>query len=198
MKIGIDCDEVIFPLLPNHCIFLNKKYGINLDWNKFTTYNFWEQYNGTKDQAVKDFEDFTATEEFMRTLPIEGSPEGVRELRKLGELYLITSRSDNLADKTREWLDKHFEGLFSKLVFGNTFSYGDSQKTPKRQLCRENNIKMLLEDHYDYALDVAQDIPVILFNRPWNAKYAQENRENITRVKNWEQAVKVAKFIYPL
>jgi len=197
MKIGIDCDEVIFPLLPNHCKFLNAKYGLNLDWTKFTTYNFWEQYGGTRDQAVQDFKDFTFTEEFMRTLPIEGSLEGVRELKKLGELYLITSRTDNLADKTQKWLDMHFEGLFSKLVFGNTFSSGEYKKTSKRQLCRENNIRLLLEDHYDTALDVSQAIPVILFDKPWNHKYAKESKENITRVKNWEQAVKVAKFIYP-
>jgi uncharacterized HAD superfamily protein len=196
MAIGIDCDEVIFPLLPNHCIFLNKKHGINLDWNNFTTYNFWEHYNGTREQAVQDFVEFTSTDEFMRTMPIPGSQEGVGELRKLDELYLITSRTDKLRDKTQEWLDTHFPNLFSRLVFGNAFSNGEHKKTSKRQLCHENGVGLLLEDHYDYALDVSQDIPVLLFDRPWNRKYSSENPRNIIRVKSWNQSVAAAEYLY--
>ena len=196
MRIGVDCDEVIFPLLSHHCIFLNKKYGLNLDWRNFSSYNFWEHYGRTRDEAVKDFEEFTSTEEFIKVQPIEGSQQGIRGLAKMGELYLITSRTDKIGEKTQEWLDRHFQGLFSKLVFGNTFSNGEYKKTAKREFCRDNGIKMLLEDHYEYALEVARNIPVILFEKPWNNKYAKENKENITRVKNWEQAVKVARFIY--
>ena len=168
MVIGVDCDEVIFPLIPHHCIFLNKKYNLNLDWKKFTSYNFWEHYGRTRGQAIDDFKDFTNTDEFMKVMPIEGAVEGIRELKKLDDLYIITSRTDELNDKTHKWLEEHFNGIFSGVVFGNIFSTSGRKKIQKRQLCNENNISLLLEDHYDYALDVSRDVPVILFDKPWN------------------------------
>ncbi|MEK6886165.1 MAG: hypothetical protein AABX17_04325 [Nanoarchaeota archaeon] len=195
MVIGVDCDEVIFPLLPSHCAFLNDKYALNLDWRKFTSYNFWEHYGKTRGQAVQDFIEFTSTDEFMKVMPIEGSQEGIRELKKLDKLYIITSRTDNLKDKTNNWLEQHFQGIFSGVVFGNIFSNNGRKKISKRQLCSENNISLLLEDHWDYALDVSQDIPVVLFDKPWNQD-KKDNSGRIIRVYSWKEAIEEARKFY--
>ena len=43
---------------------------------------------------------------------------------------------------------------------------------------------------------VSEDIPVILFRRTWNEKHLNQSYRNITPVRNWEQAIKVARAIY--
>lgn len=194
MVIGVDCDEVIFPLLDNHCVFLNKKYSININPRMFSSYDFWRHYGATREQAVGDFIEFTATDEFMNVSPIEGAQEGIRELRKLDELYIITSRTANIKDKTQTWLDKHFPGLFSEIYFTNVFSNGEYNRLTKRELCKNHHASLLLEDHLDYALDVSQDIPVILFDKPWNQKL-QSPIPNVYKIRAWPEVLPVAKAI---
>jgi len=82
--------------------------------------------------------------------------------------------------------------MFSGILFGNTFSNGSRIKIPKRQLCSENLISLLLEDHWDCAYEVSKDIPVILFNKPWNEFY---DSPRISRVYSWKEAVKEARKI---
>ena len=198
MVIGVDCDEIIFPFLVNHCIFLNDKYHINLDSNNFHSYDFWKEYNWTREEAMRDLDEFTSTPEFMRIQPIPQSREGIRELKRLDDLFIITSRPEDLRVKTEEWLNTYFNGLFSKLVFGDPSSTCHLKHISKRQRCKENNVRLHLEDNYDYAIDISQDIPVLLFNKPWNSYDSTNHARNITRVNSWEEAVNVAKKIYTL
>ncbi|MEM4270675.1 MAG: hypothetical protein QXO70_01110, partial [Candidatus Pacearchaeota archaeon] len=123
-----------------------------------------------------------------------GSQESIKEIKKLDELYIVTSRAEDLKCKTQEWLDIYFPRMFSKLLFCNTFSNNELKQTSKRQLCAENGILLLLEDHYDYAVEVSKEIPVILFDKPWNSN--KQNLDNIIRVYNWNQAVAAAKHLY--
>jgi uncharacterized HAD superfamily protein len=193
MPIGIDCDEVLFPLLDFHLIFLNRKYNINLTKKTFTTHNFWEHYKGTREQAIEDFFEFTRTPEFLDVKPFEGAVESVKALKQLDNLIMITARQYELREKTEEWTKKYFGNLFSKIVLGNAFA-NQGTKVSKRQLCSENNISLLLEDSYDNAFEVSKDIPVILFNRPWNE--LKDDTKRIVRVYGWKEAVDVARKFY--
>jgi len=184
MRIGIDCDEVLFPLVENLCPFLNKKYQLNLNQSSFTTYQFWEHYNSTRDKAIDDFLEFTDSSEFSEIAPIRGAVKSIDELKKFGELYLVTSRQHSLRDKTESWIHRYFSGKFSKIIFGNSFSKTGA-KISKRDICHENSINTLLEDLPDYAKEVSLEIPVILFDKPWNQ--SAECLPNILRVGNWRK-----------
>lgn len=200
MAIGIDLDEVVFPLVSKECKFLNKKYGINMSEQDFPSYKFWEnssyRINGvqaTKQQTIDDFYEFIQTPEFRKIKPCPGAVKAIIELNKLDSLVAITSRQHELKEHTQWQLGYFFSGAFQDVIFGNHYSKNLSPTKSKRQMCRENNISLLLEDNWDYAYDVSQDFPVILFNKPWN-----ENRDSarIIRVSGWKKAVAEAKKIY--
>lgn len=198
MIIGIDLDEVLTPTLSQHCEFLNKKYNINLKEEDFHVYEFYSHkfkyiYGATKEKAAKDFLEFCNTSLFKEMGPFPDAINGIQELKKLAELHVISSRQNVLRDFTEKWIEKHFPGIFSNIDFGNFYSF-EGEKVSKLELCKRNGIKLLIEDVASHALEVSNEIPVVLFDKPWN----QEVKEggNIVRAKNWEEIVeKVKEFV---
>ncbi|MGD2072686.1 MAG: hypothetical protein PVG65_04270 [Candidatus Thorarchaeota archaeon] len=195
MAIGVDIDEVLVPMLEYHCQFLNRKHGLNLTKKDFYSYNFWEVYNVTKKQAIEDFLEFAETEECEEMQPFLGALKGVDELKEFRELYVITSRQLGIKDMTDRWLDRHFPGRFSKRFFGNSYNLELGKTHSKLELCKKNNIEVMIEDSPKNASEVASEIPVVLFDKPWNQNV---NGELIYRVYGWEEIVKKTKQILNL
>jgi len=203
MTIGIDIDEVLFPLVPKICKFLNKKHGISLAEKDFLSYDFWEnpayRINGvqaTKQQAIEDFYEFIKNPEFRKIRPYPGAVKAVFELKKIDRLVAITSRQTELQNHTKWQMGYFFPKAFSNISFGNKYSKNSGPSITKRQLCRSNWVYLLLEDNLEYALEVSKDISVILFRKPWNSKFDSGSCNNIHPVENLEQAVEIAKSIY--
>jgi uncharacterized HAD superfamily protein len=189
MAIGVDLDEVVWPLLKHHCLFLNKKYGKNLVESDFFSYLFPEVYGATQERATEDFYEFTETEFFTSIKPFEGSFKGLKELKKLDNLVAVTSRQNYLQEHTRKEIQRYFPNTFSKIVFGNSFSK-TGKNISKRKLCDRENVWLLLEDIPNYALEVSKDIPVILFDKHWNKDV---QGENIIRAYGWRDATDIAR-----
>ena len=116
MVIGVDLDEVLVPTLSYHCNFLNRKYNLSLKEEDFHAYRFWEIYHVSREQATKDWFEFCDTNIFMSMEPFPEALDGVRELKKLRELYVVTSRQNSLRGVTQNFVDKNFPGIFSKIV----------------------------------------------------------------------------------
>ncbi|MDP1728657.1 MAG: HAD hydrolase-like protein [archaeon] len=202
MAIGIDLDEVVFPCVEYFCKFLNKKHNINFKYKEVLTYNLSENapykikgIQATKEQSIEDFYEFIETPEFKAIQPYPDAIEAISELRKLDFIVGITSRQNELQEHTR-WQLNHFSpNLFSAIYFGNAYSKDKSKpQISKRELCKDHYVSLLLEDNARYALDVSQDIPVILFRRPWNTWL--ERADDIYPVANWQEAVITAQKIY--
>jgi len=189
MVIGVDLDEVVWPLLKHHCLFLNQKYNLNLKESDFYTYKFWDIYGVTREKAIEDFYEFTETEFFRSIKPFNDSFEGLKELKKLDELVGVTSRQDYLQEHTRKEIKKYFPNIFSKIIFGNSLSK-TGVNISKRDICDGENVWLLLEDMRTYALEVSKDIPVILFDKYWNKDV---EGDNIIRAYNWEDITNIAR-----
>jgi len=183
MPIGIDLDEVISPLISPHCLFLNKKYGCNLTEADFHTYDFWNHYSVTMEQAVKDFYEFTESEFFQQIEPFAEAKPQLERLAKLDALHVITARQDFLKRVTMDFIQSNFPGVFSKIDFGNFFGK-TGKRTEKTELCYRNNIYLLVEDDPKHIVRVARDIPVIVFDKPWNRNL--EMARNTIRAYNWQ------------
>lgn len=203
MAIGIDIDEVMFPLVPEICKFLNTKHSINLTEESFLNYDFWEnpayKINGiqaTKKQAIEDCYEFTANHKFRKIRPCPGAAKAIFELKRLDNLIAITSRQTELKNHTKWQLGYFFPKAFSDIAFGNHYSKNSGPSITKRQLCRSNWVYLLLEDNLKYALEVSKDISVILFRKPWNSEFDSGSCNNIHPIENLEEAVKIAKNIY--
>ncbi len=58
----------------------------------------------------------------------------------------------------------------------------------KLQICEKVKIDFLIDDAFKTAIEFASaDIPVLLFNQPWNQ--VDKLPENVTRVKDWNEVV---------
>lgn len=72
MIIAIDVDEVLATLLNPVIDYHNDMYNTSLTREKFQSYNWWETWGGTKEEAIAKFYDFWETDYPNRIRPIEG------------------------------------------------------------------------------------------------------------------------------
>jgi 5'(3')-deoxyribonucleotidase len=194
MNIGIDMDEVLFPFTDNFIIFYNKKYGKNVKKDDFFSYEFEDALNIPLSQVLEDVYGFMESPLFENARPIAGSQEGVMELKKKGDLYIITGRSNRVIGRTKEWTEKYFNNSFKEICFADFHPFVRMQMNPKHKICSEKNIDLLIEDIPKYAFGCAEkneNLKVLVMDYPWNRNYEFCGR--IKRVKDWKEIINYAK-----
>ncbi len=188
MKIGIDIDEV----LANHMEKLNEFYylkkGKKYSEKDYKSYNWWETWGISREEAEDIDREYKKSELFSSIQPIPGAVDAVRELSKDNELFVVTSRHTSAEQKTKEWILKHFPFVELKILHSGDFWGG---RKSKADVCKENHIKILIDDHEKYARDCSKiGIKVLLFDKPWNQGV---EGENIIRVNGWKEVLEVIK-----
>jgi len=187
MKIGIDLDEVLGQFLSALIEYHNNKYGTKFKEEDFHSYNFWNVWGGTKDEAIEKVYNFNRTDSFKNIEPIEGAKKAIAKIKENNELFIITSRPQDTKEDTREWLEKNFPNTFSKEYFTGDFVNNGHLKT-KKEICDEIGIDVLIEDSANYANEcVNPKRKVFLFNKTWNKD--AKIKERVIRVNNWEEVL---------
>ncbi len=201
MKIGIDYDEILIATLPQIIKYHNDKFATNLKLEDFHSYNFWEVWGGTRQEAIDKVHDFFKTPYFQNAKPIRGSQKNVNALRRNHDLAIITARQDHLENHTRNEANLYFPNTFQEIYFGNHYARNTSneEKTTKKEMCNKGGINLLIDDSLKYATDsVSDERKVLLFNYPWN-QTNETLHENIIRVNSWEEALKeIGRTKYPI
>lgn len=188
MLIGVDYDEVVAELLEGLLVHYNKKHGTNFRKSDFHSYNFWEVWGGTIEDAKKEVFDFYANPMFENIRPIEGSQIITKIISKKHDLVIITSRPDKIRNESRQWLKKYFPGRFSGVYFTNDWGF-NGHKMKKSGLCKELGVDMLIDDSLSYAKDCAScGTKVLLYNQPWNQSNGLP--DSVKRVNSWYDILK--------
>ncbi len=119
----------------------------------------------------------------------------MKRLREAGfELVIVTSRQHVIEQRTREWVAKHFPGVFRDIAFGNHWGL-EGKKTSKKDLCLELGACALVDDSLGYATEVANaGLSAILFDFDgtygWNKTVSgAPDPLGVRRVQNWDQVV---------
>lgn len=182
MKIGIDIDEVVVEFFSVYLKLFNERFGKNLVLDDIFKFEIWKCIDVSKDDILKLAEDFNNSEKFFEVPLVEGVQESLNKLNKIFDINFITSRPENIVEKTNFFLNDHF----AEIDFNVYFSGGIwNNKKSKTQICKELGIKILIEDRRKYALGCAQEgIKVLLFDKPWNQNC---EHKNMIRVYNWEE-----------
>jgi uncharacterized HAD superfamily protein len=189
MKIGIDMDSVIAEIMEPMYSFHNAKYKTNASPKDQNSYDLTSIWNCSHIEALNRINEFYASSYFHETKPVEGSVEGIKHLlRQHHQLILVTSRPPYMEQKSITWLNEHFKGSFIKVCHTNQVSHEHEKKRKKSEICLEENVEVMIEDHIDYAVDCASvGIRVFLFNMPWNQTKALP--KGIRRVFSWKEII---------
>ena len=183
MKIGIDIDNVISNFndellkeylkhdkelrntgIINEDVFI--RYGM-FDWNEKEEAEFYK--NNIERIAIK-------------LKPIHRATETIKKLKEDGnEIIIISGRNNgeynNPYKLTKEWLAK-YNIVYDKLILTNAYN-----KEEKANVCKENNIDIMIEDSTQTAVNIEKVGTKVLF---MNTRY-NKNNENFEKVSNWKE-----------
>lgn len=194
LNIAIDVDDVLFDYLENFLKYVNNLKGTSFSKEDMTSF-FFEKVSGfDREETINLHNSFHFSENFNEILPLEGSLESIDFLNKEGHnLFIITSRSRDMEDLTKEWINRHFPKKFTEILFSNHV-FMHNKGISKKDFCLKYDIDIILEDSTHYAKECSESgINVILFDNPWNTNL-KENK-NIHRVNHWEEIPKKVKEI---
>lgn len=182
-RIGIDIDEVVVEFMANFLIYSNKKNNTFFTSEDVTNYRLWEtKIHKSKEESIKEVLEFQNSPYFDKIDLIEGAKEGLEEISKNRQIYFITSRPEEIKDKTKSFFNKHFPKNGFNILYSGELYGGKLSKT---EICKNLEIPLIIEDNPDYALGCAREgIKVFLLNKFWNKNC--EEHPNITQVDNWK------------
>jgi uncharacterized HAD superfamily protein len=184
-RIGIDIDNVISDSYPHYLKKFNSTYNTNILYEEITDFYYLEKYRDKNQKELHGFIDTLVVDEnFQLSLPVY--PDASNCIKKWSNegksIHYITARPQKAYKSTLKWLKNN--GFWVKGATLDMFDEINHTKDYefKKEVVAEKNIHLLLED--SVAIANAVNIPVILFDRPWNKG---KLRSNIHRLKNWKE-----------
>ncbi|MBR9702888.1 hypothetical protein GOV10_02545 [Candidatus Woesearchaeota archaeon] len=165
--IGLDNDDVLEDFMSGFALWHNINYGTLLRYEDFISFDFREVLNVSKKEVYKRVMEFYKSPEFENLQPLKGSMVYVPALAKRHELHVITSRHDDLEERTLSGLNKYYPNCFTGVHLTNHW-FGNVRRT-KSEVCKEYGIQVLVDDHCTFAAEAADNgVRVIMPDRPWN------------------------------
>ncbi|MBW3021204.1 hypothetical protein KY334_07955, partial [Candidatus Woesearchaeota archaeon] len=107
MRIGVDLDETIMPLIVPMNNYYNKVNGTNHKFEDFKTYGFNDVWQIGIDETIKFITDYLFSEEYQKVQPIQYAVEAIKEIQKLDYVIMITARSPQFTEVTSKLVDKY-------------------------------------------------------------------------------------------
>ncbi|MFZ3588171.1 hypothetical protein ACOI1C_02605 [Bacillus sp. DJP31] len=176
-KLGIDIDGTI--TCPTSFIpYLNKSFQLNLTLSDLTVYDLSAIIGISNDEFSK----WMKENELLIYKDAKVVDEHVMDVlsnwAKVHDLSFISARHNDHFDITEEWF------LNNQVPFHHIELIG---KHDKLEAVKRHEIEVFFEDKHDNACDISVecDIPVILFNTPYNQDPVPLK---VVRVNNWQEA----------
>ena len=167
MKIGCDLDEVIVEFIKKFIDFYNHEIGSNLKFEDWKKYWFRDVVGISKEEERKWINNFYDSGFFDDISLVEGALEGITQLAKDSEMFVVTSRPLRYKEKTDKFFNKYLKNL-CKLVYARGDNGEELDKgLDKGIICRDLGIKLMIEDHMDYALNCSVNgVETFLLTKP--------------------------------
>lgn len=187
MKIGIDLDDCLAEFAYSFLNWHNDKYETSFEIEDVKRFNFWETIGGTRGDIIDKVSDFYKTN-YFRNLPVVfGAVNGINQLCWENELFVVSSRPNDIYEETKKWIDQHFHDKFSEVILTNEWSLS-GKAIKKADVCKKLGVDLYIDDNLENVIDCAKpkkNIRVFLFDRPWNQN--SKLLKIITRVYNWNE-----------
>ena len=187
MRIGLDCDGILYDWESRAREMLYREFGVNLpissEWNSIQNAISTEQWNWLWGDKV--------TSLFRYGAPYYGSDAAVEKLREMGDVVIITSIPKIAITYRLDWF--HNNGFyFDEFRVVN----GMKDKSKVVPLC-----DVYIDDSPEVADDILEhtDAKMILWNRPWNmGENAPKSRRQYWRVDSWAEVIALCESVKEL
>jgi len=186
VRIGVDIDNTIThttEMIMHYARIFGEENGLNTVSDP--NYYYLEDALGWDRDIAEYFLDTYLGDIYREMQPKEQAVEVMRKLKDEHELILITSRNQKSPDVeqvTLDWLE-HYGIAYDGLILNAT---PNKHFFSKLGVCLEYGVEVMIEDHHDLILELAQAFPVIVFDYPYN-RHIQA--ENVYRVTHWQQVL---------
>ena len=158
-RVAIELDEVLFPFIKP----MMKHFQKDLPQQRYFHYTHGDLLNVGDCDCRKMIRSYFDSERFSLIQPIKGSQPILRLLKPgFKKVYVVASRPLYMREKTEEWIDFHFPGIFDDLIFAS--NYLNRRELEKYDICTSLNIDTLIDDdEIDCAVCLNNGMNVIHF-----------------------------------
>jgi 5'(3')-deoxyribonucleotidase len=140
-RIAIDVDEVLTPMLRHMVKWRNPRLPLRRNFR----YEFRNIWNVTEQQSQKMLREFYETEEFKNLPMMDRSLEAMKIMKDSGsKLYVMTGRQDCVREKTEDWIEKNYPGIFTDVILTNSYT---PSEVSKADMCELLSINALVDDN---------------------------------------------------
>lgn len=185
-RFGIDIDGTVTcptALLPH----INEEYELNLVLDDIKEYDLTEAFIVDKQQFYNWFKG--AESRIYDTSPPQAYAKSVLDRwQSHYELFYISARGAEVYDTTYNWFKRE------EIPYDHIELIGSHYKI---EAAKKHQVHAFFEDKHDNAVDLheALDIPVILFDTPYNRKAIPDG---VKRVSNWQEANDWIQRLFPI
>lgn len=178
MRIGLDLDGVCYNYSATACFLLNHYKGYNLDWTETNSWDWLQQQVSNNDWQWL-WSGGINEGLFRYGSLVKGAAEGIKELSRIGDICVITSRPVSARNDTLEWL------AFMKFPIKEVHILSNGEA--KSDVLPDIGIDDKPSNIEDYASAGIQ--PIIFtqkYNKDFDFKYTK-------RANNWYEVVQQVK-----
>ncbi|MCC7304211.1 hypothetical protein IT418_02245 [bacterium] len=173
MIISFDYDDVLAAFQDGWIDYNRTNYGLKLKYEDFTEFDYSAIMKIPVDEIYRRVYEFYETDYFKNLRPVTNSIEVVKQLAREHELYVLTSRSQEVKEESDRWLEKYFPGMFQEVLFTGQFARdGFNKQVSKSDMCLKYGIQLHIEDAPMHVAALTErGIRVVVLETPWNRQY---------------------------
>lgn len=169
--VAVDLDDTLVEFAQPFFDWHNRRYDTDLSLQDLarTRYLF-DAWGGTVEEAAERVPRFFREVDILSIDPIAGAVECLQRLRDRYQLTVVSARDPNFAAVTEKWIEKHFAGVFDRVILGIGHSERGEGSTTKADVLLDLGASVLVDDQIAHLTPVANEgIRTLLFGRyPWN------------------------------
>lgn len=164
-EIAFDIDGVFADTFRHFLERARQLFGLSLDYEEATEYEFWTKVQLTQDQIQELIHGIIREPLGIGIRPIAGAVDVLSRLAEYGPLFFVTARKDN--DSIGHWIRNQLPGVEGDSI--RIIATGASQE--KIPVLQENRVRYFVEDRLDTCFLLKETaITPIVFDQPWNRK----------------------------
>ena len=164
-ELAFDIDGVCADTFRAFVEVARRDYGIAIDYDQITEYEFWKILDITEEICQKIIQRILDEPIQMGIRPMDGSVNVLKRLAGKGPVLFVSARPEK--ESILEWIKNYLCSVDPALI--RIEAVGGHEE--KASVLLENGAKYFIEDRLEtcYLLDRASVVPIV-FDQPWNRK----------------------------